>query len=91
MDKVRNRLDEARKSRNRKLLIGVLAVVFIMMCAFSVERNISNRIEDVSIDKSKITDEKAIFIPFTFFMYILLRISSEAYVPMWSIPFSSST
>lgn len=63
VDKVRNRLDEARKSRNRKLLIGVLAVVFIMMCAFSVERNISNRIEDVSIDKSNITDEKAIFIP----------------------------
>lgn len=63
MDNIRTRLREQAASRNRKILLGVLALAFIVLCAFAMEKTIGSRITDVVIDKSAITEEKAIFIP----------------------------
>ena len=63
MDNVRTRLRVQAASRNRKILLGVIALIFIVICAFALEKTIGSRITDVVIEKSAITDEKAIFIP----------------------------
>ncbi len=63
MDEIRNRLNENRKARKRKYLIGIIAVAALILFAVLFEKNINSKLQDITIMKSEISDEKAIFIP----------------------------
>ena len=63
MDSVRNRVKEHKKIRDRKLFLGLIAVVVLVIVAITVENRISSKPEEITIYKNEITDEKAIFIP----------------------------
>ncbi len=63
MDNIRSRLEEQNSSRNRKFLVGTIAIVIIVLFAILLESAIGERIDDVEIYKDSITEEKAIFIP----------------------------
>ncbi len=62
MDNVRERVKEQNHSRNRKILLGIIAIVVIAFIAVLLESTINKRIEDIVIQKSDVTEEKAIFI-----------------------------
>ncbi len=63
MDSVRSRVKEHKKVRDKKLLFGLIIVVILIIVAITVENRINSKPEEVTISKSEITDEKAIFIP----------------------------
>lgn len=63
MDEARSRVKEQQQARKRKFLIGFLAIVFIVLCAVLFEKNINTKMKDITIMKSDISDEKAVFIP----------------------------
>ena len=63
MADARERLREQHRSTYRKLLFGIIIIIFIIVAAFMIENSIGNQLTDFSIEKSKITDEQAIFIP----------------------------
>lgn len=57
------RLKERNRSARRKILLGVMVIVAIIVFAIMIENSINGQIEDVVIEKSTITTEKASFIP----------------------------
>lgn len=63
MDEIRNRVNEQRKSRKRKCLIGIIALTVLVIFAVLFEKNINSKLQDITIMKSEISDEKAVFIP----------------------------
>jgi len=63
MDVIRERVNEQRQIRNRKMTVGIVAVCIVVLIATMLESRINNRITDVEVMKNEITDEKAIFIP----------------------------
>ena len=63
MDEIRERLREQTRNRHRKLLIGFVVIIILVLCVVFFEKNISMRPTDVTIMKSEISEEKAIFIP----------------------------
>ena len=63
LDIIRDRIEEQKNTRNRKVLIGFIAIIFIALFAFLLEGAIGRKIEEITIDKATITEEKAIFIP----------------------------
>lgn len=63
MDAVRDRVEEHARNKRRKLLLGIIAVIILIIVAVVIEANINNKPTDVVIEKSRISDEKAQFIP----------------------------
>ena len=63
MDNVREKINEHSKNRQRKMLIGLIAVIILVVGAILVEQSISASIKDVTIEKNSISEEKAKFIP----------------------------
>lgn len=63
MDHVRKRMKEYNKSRQLKIVVGLIAFVAVVVCAILVERSISMQIKDFTVKKSEISEEKAVFIP----------------------------
>jgi hypothetical protein len=63
MDSVRERVNEHSKNRRKKLLFGVIAVVILISVAFLLENQINSKPTEVTIMKSEISEEKAVFIP----------------------------
>ncbi len=63
MDHVRQRMNEHNKNRQKKLIIGIVALIIVIAGAVLIERAISLHVEEVTIKKASITDEKATFIP----------------------------
>ena len=63
MDVVRERVKEQKQSRNRKLAVGIIAVIIVIIVATMLELRINKKLSDVVIMKNEITDEKATFIP----------------------------
>ena len=63
MDNVREKVKEQNKSRNRKVIMGLIIIFIIVASAVMIEKNISTNITELSIEKSSITAEKAKFIP----------------------------
>ena len=62
MDNVRERVKEQKNLRNKKFQFGIIIIVIIAFFAFLLESAINKRIDDIVINKSDITEEKAIFI-----------------------------
>lgn len=62
MDTVRDKVKEHAKNRHRKILLGIVAVIFVVGGAILLENNINAKPTDVTIMKNEITEEKAIFI-----------------------------
>ena len=63
MDNVRKKVNEQNRNRQKKILLGIIVIIILIVSAIMVERSINMNITDVTIEKSKITEEKAIFIP----------------------------
>ena len=63
MDAIRDRIKEQAKNRRRKLLFGIIAVIVLIVIAVVIEANINRRPTDIIIEKSRISEEKAEFIP----------------------------
>lgn len=63
MDSVRERVNEHSKNRRKKLLFGVIAVAILISVAFLLENQINSKPTEVTIMKSEISEEKAVFIP----------------------------
>ena len=57
------RIKETNRATRKKVLIGIIAIIAIIFFATMIEKSINNQIEDVVIEKSEVTTEKAIFIP----------------------------
>lgn len=57
------RIKERNKTARRKIVLGIMVVVAIIVFAIMIEKSINGQIEDVVIEKSTITTEKASFIP----------------------------
>lgn len=62
MDNVRNRVNENAKSRKKKVLLGIIAIAFVITIATLLENNINSKPTDVTIMKNEISDEKASFV-----------------------------
>ncbi len=62
MDNVRERITELNKAKQKKLIIGIIAVALIIVLAISIEKTISMRVTDFTINKNDIS-ETATFIP----------------------------
>lgn len=63
LDNIREKINEHNKNRQRKLLVGLIAVIILIICAILIERSIGAHITDITIEKSGISDKKAKFIP----------------------------
>ena len=63
MDNVRRKVTEQNKNRQRKILLGLIAIIIVVVAAIMIERSINMNVTDVTISKSEITEEKAVFIP----------------------------
>ncbi len=63
MDNVREKVNELNRNRKKKIFIGMIAILIIVVGAFFIERAISMNVTEITIKKSKISDEKAVFIP----------------------------
>ncbi len=63
MDNVREKLKEQNRNRRRKVLVGLIVLIIVVMSAIMIEKNISMSITGVTVEKSSISDEKASFIP----------------------------
>lgn len=63
MDNVRKKITEQNKNRQRKILLGLIAIIIVVVAAIMIERSINMKVVDVTITKSEISDEKAVFIP----------------------------
>ncbi len=62
MDTVRDKVNEHKKNRHKKFLLGIIAVIFVVGGAILLENNINSKPTDVTIMKNEITEEKAKFI-----------------------------
>ena len=58
MDNVRNRINENAKNRNKKILLGIFTIIFVIMSAILLENNINNKPKDVTIMKNEISKLK---------------------------------
>ena len=63
MDNIREKVNEQNKNRQKKILLGLIIIISLIVVAIMVERSINMKITDVAINKSEISDEKAVFIP----------------------------
>lgn len=63
MDNVRKKMQERNKTRQKKIILGLVAIVILIVAAIMIERSINMKIVDVTINKNEISDEKAVFIP----------------------------
>ena len=63
MDSVRSRVKEHGKLRNKKLLFGLIAVIILVIVAITIENRISSKPTEITIYKSEISGDKAVFIP----------------------------
>ena len=63
MDAVRSKINEHSKNRRKKLLFWVILVAIIVIVACWLENLIYSKPTEMTIMKSEITDEKAVFIP----------------------------
>ena len=62
MDTVRDKVNEHTKNRRKKILLGIIAVIFVVGGAILLENNINARPTDVTIMKNHITEDKAVFV-----------------------------
>lgn len=62
MDFVRDRIKELGKIRNRKMLLGIITVIILVIAAIAIESRINSKPTDIIINKSDISSEKALFI-----------------------------
>lgn len=63
MDNVRRKINEQNKNRQKKILLGLIALIILVAAAIMIERSINMKVVDITIVKSEISDEKATFIP----------------------------
>lgn len=63
MDEIRSRVSEQNTARKRKYLIGFIAIAVLIIFAVLFEKNINSKLQDITIMKSEVSDEKAVFIP----------------------------
>lgn len=59
----RDRIKERNRATHKKVLIGIIAIIAMIFFATMIEKSINRQIEDVVIEKSTISAEKAVFIP----------------------------
>ena len=63
MDNVRRKVQEQNKNRQKKMLFGFIAVIIVIIVALMIENSINMNVTDFTVKKSKISEEKAVFIP----------------------------
>lgn len=63
MDNVRRKVNEQNKNRQKKIILGMITIIILILAALMIERSINMKITDVSINKNEISEERAVFIP----------------------------
>ena len=63
MDNVRRKVQEQNKNRQKKMIFGFIAVIIVIIVALMIENSINMNVTDFTVKKSKISEEKAVFIP----------------------------